>query len=169
MLNVQSGISKFHYAFLQGDKALGTLDLPDGIPVARNSSLQGVLPQKWQGKIRLTLDGRDYFLEYERFEAKKHMGLRYFLLPGDPPLAIAESVSARLWQLQVGERTLSLQRQSLFRFCYDLSENQVCIGRLRETTGFSLVKRRYALDLPDSVPLPVQGLIFYLAINQFMS
>lgn len=167
MFFVHSGKTKFHYLFLDAHQApIGSLDFPNGLTFARNRAISKAVSQKLQGHVSIKFQEDACHLEYERYDNQ----IRYFLLsqPHEAPLAVADSIK-KGWSIVYNEKEYTLKKMHFLSFRFSLFQADALRGTLYENTGFSVIRRKFVVDLPEDLPLPVQGLIFYLATSQFFS
>lgn len=158
-LLITSGFSKFRYAVaVASGTAKGELRLK-------------TLPKD---PIVIDFDGRTYRIDYARardgFVADD---FRFSLVDGDgdgngETLAFADKVKGkRDYVANLRGKTFRFEKRSgLFSLGYALLDDTGRqVGKLAETTGFTLWKRSFRFDLPASVDGPTGLFLFFLAVN----
>jgi hypothetical protein len=154
-LLITSGFSKFRYA---ASVASGT---------AKGELRLKTLPKD---PIVVDFDGRSYRIDYERTRDGLIVSdFRFSLVDGDgETLAFADKVDGkRDYVANVRGTPFRFEkRPGVFSLHYALLDEGRCtVGKLAETTGFTLWKRSFRFDLPESVDGPTGLFLFFLAVN----
>lgn len=153
-LIVTSGFSKFRYGVSDiSGRDLGELKLR-------------TLPKD---PITLDIEGKRYRIDYmvtsDRLLANN---VRFALIGDDGQIVSAEKITGRKdFDVVLGGTDYRFtNRSSLFSLGYTLTgPGNRTIATLTETTGFSLWRRRFQIDLQDNIDRPVAIFLFFLAIN----
>lgn len=154
-LLITSGFSKFRYAVaVASGTAKGELRLK-------------TLPKD---PIIIDFDGRTYRIDYERTRDGLIVSdFRFSLVDGNgETLAFADKVDGKRDYVAnlrgTGHRFE--KRPGVFSLHYALlDDGGRTVGKLAETTGFTLWKRSFRFDLPESVDGPTGLFLFFLAVN----
>lgn len=159
----RSGLTKFHYDFLDDrEQPLGTLDLPNGLALAEGSLMAAALPAAVQDRVRLGLPLGGCELTFVREGGE----LRFTLLREGKPVATAVAAGRLRLEVTAGERVFQLEKQfSLLRLRFEVLEAGRSIGSIFEPDFFSLVRRRFLLQLPLDVTDEGRALLFFLMVN----
>lgn len=158
-LLVTSGFSKFRYA-----------------AAVASGTAKGELRLKTMPKdpIVIDFDGRSHRIDYERTrDGVIASDFRFSLVDGDgdgngETLAFADKVDGkRDYLANLRGTTFRFEkRPGVFSLHYALLDGSGrTVGTLAETTGFTLWKRSFRFDLPESVDGPTGLFLFFLAVN----
>lgn len=165
MLTV-NGLSLFRYELCEAGEIRAVVRWPFRPAMGRNAAFSlGA-----NGHVEIDAGSATYRIEFVTFDAPgvRRRLYRFFLMQGEATLATAESAPGRprSWHLEAGPATLRLvERSSWFTMRFDIENTSRAAGRIRETTRFLGIRRRYAYDAPREVDLPVQAFLFFLAAN----
>jgi hypothetical protein len=154
-LLITSGFSKFRYAV---SVASGT---------AKGQLRLKTLPKD---PIVIDFDGRSYRIDYERTrDGLVVSDFRFSLIDGNgETLAFADKVDGKRDYIANVRGTAFRfeKRPGVFSLHYALLDDTGRqVGKLAETTGFTLWKRSFRFDLPDAVDGPTGLFLFFLAVN----
>jgi hypothetical protein len=153
-LIVTCGFSKFHYAVSDtAGRSLGELRLK-------------TLPQD---PITLDIDGKRYRIDYTVVSNRLlNNDFRFTLVGNDGPVVSAQKAPGKKhFAVDLRGVTYHFTNQSsLFSLRFALTD---AAGRtamtVKETTGFSLWRRRFRIDRPDNINEAVGMFLFFLATN----
>ncbi|MCZ7647633.1 MAG: hypothetical protein M5U26_20645 [Planctomycetota bacterium] len=164
--------SRFTYR-LSDDQGLdlGVLKMPDYIAAPRKGWTESLVPDGFKDHVKIVLGPQSYRVEFEVLSglAMKSRQLRFFLMEGERTIAATRAHAFRSdpWELESGGQDYRLSRAGgLFSpMCFELSRGPEKVGRIVDTTGFSLWSRTFEIDLPDELDRAVQVFLFFLAVN----
>jgi hypothetical protein len=147
---------------------VGTLEIPD-IAVATNARLDSAFPSGWSRETTLTVDRQTYTIEFEYLSRAWVNDLEYRLKHGEAVLAsvIYRHRPRRAFVIETPFRAELLSRGSLFAARVQVVAEGVRLGAIFER-GFS-VSRRLWIDLPDTIPRPIQFFLSYLVFLRAFS
>lgn len=155
----RSGLTKFHYDFLdEREQPLGTLDLPTGLAVADGSAV----PEALQDRVRFKLPQGDSELHFTRTGREWSFTLKR----EGQPVATAFAAGRQRLSVKEGAREFQLEKRfSLLRLRFEVLEGGRSLGFIFEPDVFSLVRRRFLLQLPLDVSDEARALLFFVLIN----
>ena len=148
----------------------GQLLLPTFIPVPRNGWAADVVPEALKDHVKIIWGDRSLHVEYDLLSdrAVRPNDLKFSLVEGNATLATATVCVGRrpTWTIDcdVGQILLILQAR-FFGHRFAAYSDAVQIGRIQETTGFSLWRRKFEIALPDAVDPALQAFLFFLCVN----
>ena len=154
-LLIASGFGKFRYA------------VSDASGRARGELRLKTLPKD---PIAIDFDGRGYRIDYVRTrDDPVASDFRFSLVAGNGEALASADKARRRRDFNATLRGVGYRferRASLFSLRYAvLDGGGKQVGTLRETTGFSLWKRRFRLDLPEGADGAFGVFLFFLAVN----
>lgn len=166
----QSGLSAFAYDFFDvANKKVGTLRFPD-VAVATNARLKNVFGQSLNQKIEITYGLEHFEIEFEYLNRDWVNDIEFRLKSESETLAVARVIHDKKLglktpiQLCAPFEALLVHKSSLVKVRYDLERDGVKLGSIAEKSWFS-VRRQLTLELPDSIPVPIQFFWFFLVCN----
>jgi hypothetical protein len=147
--------------------AISPIEVEDVSRGARGTLRPKALPRD---PIVVEFDGRTYRIDHERTrDGLIASDIRFSLIDdGGRTLAVADKVDGRRgYIVDLGGATYRLEKgSSLFALRYALLDGEgTQVGLLAQTTGFTLWKRRFRVDLPASVDAPTGVFLFFLVAN----
>ncbi|MDP2270110.1 MAG: hypothetical protein Q8N23_09885 [Archangium sp.] len=159
----RSGLTKFHYEFFdERQQPVGTLDFPTGLATAKGSVMASVAPAAVQDQVRFRLP--EGLCELE-FTGPSHE-VRFTLLREGKAVATALASGRNRLEVTHATREFHLtKRSSWLRLRFDVLEGPHVIGSIFEPDLFSLVRRRFVVELPREVPNEARALLFFLMVN----
>ena len=117
----------------------------------------------------LAMAGREYRITHEVASNKLLLNdFRYALMDGEATLASCIATPAvRTTEVLIGDVSYHLVRRNRWlSICYVLEDgNGRALGSIVETTGFSLWRRKFQLEMPESLGAPQAMFLFYLVAN----
>ena len=121
--------------------------------------------EPWQ----LDFEGRQYLIWHKVATNKMFLNdYRYALMDGEATLASCLAKPAtRTTDVTIGDGSYRLVRRGfLFSIRYALEDgNGRPLGTIAETSGFSLWRRRFLIEVPDTIGGPQAMFLFYLVAN----
>ena len=159
----RSGLTKFHYDFFDERLQLvGTLEFPTGLALAKGSVAAGVVPAGLQDRVRFTLPEGVCELEFTGPSREA----RFTLLREGQTVATALASGRHRLEVTQAASTFYLAKQfSLLRLRFEVREGAQVIGSIFEPDVFSLLRRRFVVELPREVPNEARALLFFLMVN----
>ncbi len=168
----QPGFSRFLHDFYDGaDNMVGSIRWPD-VAVATNARLKGLYPGFLSKDIVIQYGNQSFQIEFEYLNRKFINDIEFRLKNDGETLASCAVIQpkglfSRLPPMQIkgqfeGEL---ISKSKLLSVRYEVTCGGVVVGHVFEKPGFSL-KRELFIDLPNSVPYPIQFFIFFLVCNR---
>lgn len=164
--------SKFEYRLYdrQGLE-LGVMKLPTYIAVPMNGWAAGVLPDRLKDHVKINVDSRGYRIDYELLSDRVIRGndLKFFLMDGEDTVISTDAYihKGKRWKFKIDGNSYELiKKGGIFSsMCFHLNSNSRKIGQISESTGFTLWKRTFEIDLPNELGHAIQVFMFFLAVN----
>jgi hypothetical protein len=160
-------MSGFAFDFFDATTAkVGSIRWPD-MAVATNARLKNV-PTFLNQRLEIEVHGDKFQIEFEYLSRDWVNDIEFRLKRETETLATAtvkhlrgsRGARVKIQSPFIGEL---VRRSTFFAVRYDLERGGAKIGAVYER-GFSLTRRLW-IDLPDSVPTPVQFFLFFLVCN----
>ncbi len=136
-----------------------------------SGSVIGELHRNWLPRqpLVLNLDGRQFHIGFG-VTSNRYLtnDFRFELLDGDAVLASAtKRFGDKLFDVRLGDSACRLvNRNRWFSLRFVLTDTAGReLGEIIETTGFSLWRRRFRIDMPESISRAEAMFLFFLANN----
>jgi hypothetical protein len=168
----QSGLSAFAYDFFDSaNNKVGSLCLPD-VAIATNARLKNPFPQSLNQKIAITFELEHFEIEFEYLNRDWVNDIEFRLKSDSETLAVAREIQAK----KLGSKRPAIQislpfeaelvsKSSWLGVRFDLEREGVKLGSIAEKAWFS-AKRQLTLELPNSIPVPIQFFWLFLVCNR---
>lgn len=166
MLTVDA-LSKFSYDVLDaGGTLCATVRMPTRPAMARNSAFR-IGPN---GHVAIDAGGDSFRVEYETFNPRTIAppDYRFFLMRGDATVATCTQQPGRprSWRLQAeGVDCRLLQARRAWSLDFEVRDVRGNTGRIRETTRFLALRRRFEIVVPFLPDVALQAFLFFIAVN----
>jgi hypothetical protein len=165
--------SKFKMTFKDdSQRVIGHLVWPTLLPVAENNHFKEIIPENLKDYVRIIINNCEFIIKFEIAKERSYSNdFKFMLIAGEQTIASA-LVSQQKGILSrpiieiltpVASKLLSSGFFST-RYFYEVKDVQV--GQIYEPSIFTLVSRKFKIDLPNSLAPEVQAFIFFLAMNQ---
>jgi hypothetical protein len=168
----QAGLSGFAYDFFDvANKKIGSLRFSD-MAVATNARLKDHVPAFLNQNIEIIYDNQSFQVEFEYLTRDWANDIEFKLKLDAETLAVARDLQAKKLgakrpeiQIELPFEAMLVHKSSFPKVRFDLELNGAKLGSISEQ-GFFSWTRRLTLELPDSVPIPIQIFWFFLVCNR---
>jgi len=173
MIIAKSGFSGFFYRLFDNQRAsIGSLTWPTYAAVPRNGWAAGVVPSSLKDHTKIYLASQEYKIEYELLSDRAVLpnDLRFFLMKGEHTIVTADTNVLKKglrWKIDIdGERYEFVKNGGIFSsFRFELFLKGQKIGKIVQTSGFTLWSRTFQIDMPAGIDQAAQVFLFFLAVN----
>ena len=159
----RGGVTKFSYSFHDIDgRVCGSIEWPTLAP-SKNSPLRDLVGDAVSTNVTLSWPGGSGELEWQR----KERLYRFELVREGGVIVIGEADRGRgVWHAQEGENTWQLRCIArIWRMRFDVYRDNGRVGTVREDGIFTLLRRRFVIEVPAEISDPCRVMLFFLAVN----
>lgn len=168
----QSGFSAFAYDFFDSaSQRVGTLRLFD-VAIATNARLKNPFPKSLNQKIEMTYGLEHFEIEFDSLNRDWVNDIEFRLKSESETLAVAREIQAKKMsskrptiQIILPFEAELVNQSTLFGVRFNLKRDGIKLGSIAEKSWLS-VRRQLTLELPDSIPVPIQFFWFFLVCNR---
>jgi len=159
----RGGITKFSYSFHDAEgRVCGGFEWPTLAP-SKHSPVKDLVGDAVSTNVRMSWPGGTGALEWQRTE-----GLYTFELVSSGGVIVTGTTERGrgIWRAQEGATTWQLRCLARFwRMRFDVYRENERAGRVREDGLFTLLRRRFVIDVPTEMSDPCRVMLFFLAVN----
>lgn len=165
-----SALSGFHYRVSDAaGRLVGEVIWPN-MAQAKNARIRWHGSDSSQGTATITCDDHRYDAQFEYLDRGWVNDVRFTLVDGEQPIAVADLRFPRRIFARGRVRILKpfdgmlLRKKGWFRRRYSVENDSGVIGMVEDRAAFMAV-REMSIDLPDTVDIPTKLFVFFLAAH----